>query len=192
MKKKVLGVSGSHRHANTDELVKRALEYCGKKGLETEFIPLADLEVGYCTDCGVCRTGFECSIDDDVFPVLEKMSKADGMIVGSPVYFSSVSGKLKALFDRTLPLRRNGMMLSGKVGGAVAVGGSRNGGQEFTVRDIQNWMLLQEMTVVGDVKTAHFGGIVHGRNPGDWEKDGIGLETVDNLAENIVRSLKRS
>ena len=62
--------------------------------------------------------------------ILEKMIKAHGLIIGSPTYFASISGKLKALFDRTLPLRRDNFKLKGKVGGAIAVGGSRNGGQE--------------------------------------------------------------
>lgn len=188
---KVLGISGSHRHANTEDIIQRMLDRCSSAGIETEFVSLADLAVGFCTDCGVCKKGFKCSIDDDIFPILEKMGQADAMVVGSPVYFASISGKLKALFDRTLPLRRNKMMLSAKLGGAVAVGGSRNGGQEFTVRDIQNWMLLHEMIVVSDAKTAHFGGIIQSRNPGDWEKDEIGIETVDNLADNIIRHLNR-
>lgn len=186
---KVIGISGSHRHGNTDDLVKKALEICAGGGLETEFISLADLRIEYCTDCDTCRSEFKCSITDDAFSILEKMAKADAIIIGSPVYFASVSGKLKALLDRTLPLRRNGMKLGGKFGGAIAVGGSRNGGQEFTIRDIQNWMLLHEMAVVSDKKTAHFGGAAWGRHRGDAIKDETGVDTVVNLSKRVVEVL---
>jgi len=189
---KVLGISGSHRgEGNTVDLVEKALSVCEEKGFEVEFVSLADKSIGFCTDCGRCRGSFECSIDDDVFPILEKMRDADALIVGSPAYFASVSGRLKTLFDRTLPLRRNAMMLSGKVGACVSVGGSRNGGQEFVVRDITNWMLLHEMIVVSDKKTAHFGGIAVGRNPPDALQDEVGLKTVVNVSEKVCETLDR-
>ncbi|MFH1788355.1 MAG: flavodoxin family protein [Candidatus Altiarchaeota archaeon] len=190
---RVLGISGGHRPgANTDALVERALSVCESAGLDTEFIALSNRQVGYCTVCDACKKSFTCTVEDDVFPILEKMRDADAIIVGTPTYFASVSGKLKAFMDRTLPLRRNKMMLSGKIGGAIAVGGSRNGGQEKAVSEITDWMLLQEMLVVSDKKTAHFGGIAVARNPGDALADEIGVETVENLAKKIVETLKRT
>lgn len=188
---KVLGLCGSHRSGNTELMVKKALEVCKSNGLEVDYVALAGLEVEYCTDCGVCKTAFACPLEDDVMGVLKKMVDADALVVGSPTYFGGVSGKLKALFDRTLPLRRQGYMLKGKVGAALAVGGSRNGGQELVVQQIHNWMLLQEMIVVGDKKTAHFGGICVARNPGDVLKDEVGLETVVNTALKVAETLER-
>jgi multimeric flavodoxin WrbA len=172
-------------------LVEKALSVCRERGCETEFVSLASLKIGFCTSCGSCRKSFTCSIKDDVFPILEKMRDADALIVGTPTYFAQVSGRLKAFFDRTIPLRRNGMMLSGKVGGAIAVGGSRNGGQEKAASGIIDWMLLNEMVVVSDKKTAHFGGIAVGREPGDALKDEAGVATVVNLSEKIVETLER-
>jgi multimeric flavodoxin WrbA len=189
---KILGISGGHRlGGNTDGLVEKALSVCRERGCETEFVSLASLKIGFCTSCGSCRKSFTCSIKDDVFPILEKMRDADALIVGTPTYFAQVSGRLKAFFDRTIPLRRNGMMLSGKVGGAIAVGGSRNGGQEKAASGIIDWMLLNEMVVVSDKKTAHFGGIAVGREPGDALKDEAGVATVVNLSEKIVETLER-
>lgn len=191
---KILGISGSLRKGgNTSILVKRALQVCKRGEAEVEFLSLADFEVKYCNDCGHCveENGFECPLKDDVVEILEKMKKADALIVGSPTYFSSVSGKLKALFDRTLPLRRNNFQLRGKVGGAIAVGGTRNGGQEFTIRDIQNWMLLQEMIVVGDKETGHFGGIGVGRKEGEALEDEIGLKTAENLGKKVLETLQK-
>jgi len=191
---KILGISGSPRkEGNTSILVKRALGICREKGAEIEFISLADKEILYCDNCNACvpRNNFLCPKNDDVPEILERMKSADALIIGSPAYFSSVSGKLKSLFDRTLPLRRNNFQLSGKVGGAIAVGGSRNGGQEFVLRDIQNWMLLHEMIIVGDKKTAHFGGIAVGRKLGDVLNDEVGMKTVENLAVMVFETTSR-
>ena len=189
---RVLGLSGAHRlGGNTDQLVERVLSLCGKAGFETDFVTLADKDVGYCTVCNHCQEEFACSISDDVFGILVKMAAADAIIVGSPTYFASVSGRLKAFFDRTIPLRRNGFKLAGKIGGAVTVGGSRNGGQEHAISDMHDWMLLQELIVVSDKRTAHFGGITVGRSLGGALEDEEGLKTVDNLAEKIIETLGR-
>lgn len=185
---KILGISGSpRREGNTSLLVKKALEVCRMKGAETEYISLTGKEILYCDNCNACvvENNFLCPKQDDVSGILEEMRSSDALIIGSPTYFSSVPGQLKALFDRTLPLRRNNFQLSGKVGGAIAVGGSRNGGQEFVVRDIHNWMLLHEMIVVADRKTAHFGGIAVSRGLGDVLGDDVGLTTVENLATRV-------
>lgn len=184
---KLLGLSGAHKmNGNTDQLVERVLSLCSVAGIDTEFISLADLDVRYCTDCGACRESVTCSIEDDVTHVLEKMREVDVIVVGSPTYFGCVSGKLKAFFDRTLPLRRNGFLLEGKYGGALAVGGSRNGGQEYALRDIHAWMMIHCMNVFSDKGNSHFGGICAGRNPGDALLDEGGLKTVDGLAERII------
>jgi len=191
MKMKILGISGSPRkNGNTDILIKRALDLCKKNGAEIEFLSLSDSRLEYCDACYSCKMG-SCIKKDDVQKILNSMTKSDAIIIGSPTYFSSISGRLKTLFDRSLPLRIHGYKLRDKVGGAIAVGGSRNGGQEFVIRDIHNWMLLHEMIVVSDRKTAHFGGIAVGRNPGDVLKDETGLKTVDNLAIHIVEITER-
>lgn len=190
----ILGISGSHRtNGNTEILVKRALDVCKNNGAETEFINLANLKIGYCTDCNHCvnENRFRCPIDDDVPEILEKMAEADAIIIGSPTYFACISGKLKAFFDRSLPLRRDNYRLSEKAGGAIAVGGSRNGGQEFVTMAIHNWMLLQEMIVVSDKKTAHFGGIAVSRKSGEVLNDEVGLQTVENLALKMIETVKR-
>ena len=194
MKIRILGINGSSRKdANTSALVKKALEACKSRGAETHLIDLAGKDIMYCTDCNACveENGYRCPKEDDVGEMLEAMRKADAIIIGSPTYFASVSGQLKTFFDRTLPLRRNGMQLSGLVGGAIAVGGSRNGGQENVVREIQNWMMIHEMIVVGDKKTAHFGGISVARRPGDAEKDEIGLTTSENLGIKVYETVSR-
>jgi multimeric flavodoxin WrbA len=188
---KVLGINGSHRrNGNTKLMLEEALKVCSGSGFKVKQIDLVDNDIKFCTVCDACKGEYTCPLDDDVMEILEEMKSSDAIIVGSPTYFGGVSGKLRALFDRTLPLRRNGMMLAGKIGGALAVGGSRNGGQEHTIQQIHAWMLIQEMTIVGDRKTAHFGGICWAHKPGSVIEDKEGLETVVNLAEKICAKLE--
>ncbi len=176
----VLGISGSPKSGrNTEYLLQRALRIASERGYRTESVLSSKLNVKFCTDCGECSKGNSCPIDDDMKGVYELLERADGVIVASPVYFGSVTAQLKALFDRTLPLRRQGFKLKDKVGCAIAVGGSRNGGQEKTIEAIHAWMHIHGMIVVGD--NSHFGGIAV--RPA--EKDDIGLATVDATANKL-------
>jgi len=188
---KVLGICGSHRKESTTMFfLKKAMDVCEKEGLETEIVTLFDKEIGLCTVCDVCREKYDCPIKDDMQEIYDKLVSADALILASPVYYASVSGKMKNLFDRSLPLRRNGVKLRNKIGGAIAVGASRNGGQELTCEYIRTWMGLQEMIVVTDKGTAHFGGIgwvPRGTNPAD---DKIGIETCENLGLKISEVLR--
>jgi multimeric flavodoxin WrbA len=189
---KVVGLNGSHRrNGNTDYMLKKALEVCSAKGLEVEQIDLVDKRIGYCSVCDACKGGYTCPLEDDVMEILDRLVEGDAIIVASPTYFGGVSGRLRALFDRTLPLRRNGMKLAGKVGAALTVGGSRNGGQELVIQQIHAWMLIHEITVVGDRRTAHFGGITVAHKPGGVKEDEEGMKTVVNTAENVCNRLKR-
>lgn len=188
----VVAVNGSHRRAsNTSQMVGRALEVCESHGAEVEEIDLVEKDIGFCTTCGRCKDGFTCSIDDDVMDILETLSKADGIIIASPTYFGDTTSRLKALMDRSLPLRRNGFMLKGKYGAALAVGGSRNGGQELTVKMIHAFMLIHGMAVVGDVKNPHFGGICTAHKPASVVEDVQGMETVESAANNLMFHLKK-
>jgi len=188
---KVIGICGSHRKESTTRFfLQKALDVCKKEGFQTELVTLFDKKIGSCTVCDLCKTKFDCSVKDDVIPLYKKMESADAIIISSPTYYAMVSGKIKNLFDRTLPLRRQGMKLSSKVGGAIAVGASRNGGQELVCQQILSWMGLHEMLAVTDKGTAHFGGIgwvPRGSRP---EDDRIGIETCENLGKKIVEVLK--
>jgi len=189
---KVLGICGSHRKgSNSMFFLKKALDVCEKEGFETEVIELHDKEVKHCTVCNLCASTFECSQKDDMQAIYESLAEADALIVASPTYFAMVSGKLKNFMDRTLPLRRNGMKLSGKLCGAIAVGASRNGGQELVCGQVLRWGGLHEMLPVTDKGTSHFGGIgwvPRGTKP---EDDKIGIETCGNLGRKIVEVLKK-
>ncbi len=183
---KITGISGSPTAGgNNERLLKLALGIAEEKGFEIGEILMSKLNVLPCTDCGVCKKTKECPLDDDMQAIYQKLETADALIVTSPVFFGSLTAQLKALFDRTILLRRNGFLLKGKVGGAMAVGGSRNGGQEFTIQAIHSWMHIHGMVVVGDA--AHFGGIA--LKP--VESDEVGTRTVKDTANMICETLER-
>ena len=128
----VLGIVGSPRKGgNTEILMKEALKVCQEEGLETEFPHLADLRIDPCNECMVCKKERTCPIEDDFSPLYEKMLKADGILLGSPVFFSSATPSIKALIDRAgyLGIAQD-RPFEKKVGGAIVVG--RRAGHNFT------------------------------------------------------------
>jgi multimeric flavodoxin WrbA len=171
----VVGISGSPRKAgNTEFLLGEALAVAKERGFETERLNCSELRVDFCTDCGDCSKGRPCPKEDDAAQILEALQRADGIIVASPVYFGSVTAQLKAVFDRTIPLRRQGFKLKDKIGCAATVGASRNGGQE------------RAMIVVAD--NSHFGGIAV--RPA--YEDRIGRKTVVASANKLCDLLERT
>ena len=182
----ILGISGSPtKEGNTEYILDEALRVASERGFKTKQLLCSSLEVKYCDDCGDCARGKPCPIKDDMDKFYELMNEADGIIISSPVYFGTVTAQIKAVFDRTILLRRQGFKLKDKVGCALSVGGSRNGGQEKTIDAIHAWMHIQGMIVVGDDK--HFGGIAV--RPA--AEDRIGRTTVVASANKLCDLLER-
>ncbi|MBU0975877.1 MAG: flavodoxin family protein [Patescibacteria group bacterium] len=189
----ILAINGSHRkNGNTKILLEEVLASCKKAGAETEVVQLADTKIEYCAahESDFCKNK-GCVYKDGADEILDKMLKAKAIIVGSPVYMGTVSGRLKTFMDRTVILRRKGFALKNKVGAAVAVGGYQGGGQEYTIRDIHNFFLIHSMTVVSDgIDTAHFGVAGVGGGIGDVKDDKHSLNVSRNLGNRIVEELK--
>lgn len=184
---RVLGISGSpHPDGNTAFALRRALSRLEGEGLETTFSDLSGLAIGACRGCFACRDG-ACVQADDMGAVLDDLRACDGVLLASPVYMGSVSGQLKVWMDRTLPLRADrSFAVSGRVGGGIACGGFRNGGQELTLQAIQAFFLQQDMYPIADgPPLSHSGAAL----VGDAGRDEVGLDTVDFLARRMVRAL---
>ena len=157
--------------------------------IDTKLVELADKTVGPCVACGACREGLTCSIDDDFTELIPMISDPDlvGLVIGTPVYFGSMTAQCKAFLDRCVMFRRNGWKLRDKVGGVLAVGGVRNGGQEITLQTVRAAMLCQDMICVSDGKdTAHFGAALCSDGPGGIESDEDGLKTARNLGRRVA------
>lgn len=182
----ILGVSGSPKKGgNTEYILDEALKVASERGFKTERLLCSAHRVGYCDDCGDCVRGKPCPIKDDMKEFYDRMENADGIIIASPVYFGTVTAQIKAVFDRTILLRRQGFKLKDKAGCALTVGGSRNGGQEKAIETIHAWMHIQGMILVGDDK--HFGGIAV--RPA--AEDRIGRTTVIGSANKLCDLLEK-
>ena len=189
---KIIAVACSPRKGKT---TKAALEVCLASarevggGIETELLELAGLSVNGCIACGKCNGGLVCTHDDGFMSLVPALSSADlvGLIVGTPVYLGSMTSQCKAFLDRSVMFRRNGFLFRNKVGGALAVGGVRNGGQELTVQAIQAAMLCHDMVVVGDGRpTAHFGATLWSGGGQGVADDEAGLDTARNLGRRVA------
>lgn len=149
----IIGLNGSpNKEDNTAALLSAALEPAREKGAEIVIIHAAEaLKSATIPFCNCCSNpcGGHCFKDRELGKVYELLGRADGIIIGSPVYFGTVSAQLKGFWDKTRQLRANKKLLN-VVGGAVTVGAARFGGQETTVKAIHDMMLVQGMTVVGD------------------------------------------
>ena len=118
----VLGIVCSPRKGgNTEILVQEALAGARDSGAKTELLTVRDKDIKPCDGCLSCKKTGECHIKDDMQLVYEKMLNADGIVIGTPVYFWSISGQAKVLLDRTHALRFPHLKLANKVAGAIAV-----------------------------------------------------------------------
>ena len=185
----ILGINGSsQQEGNSANLLDLGLEEAGKMGAETRMIyvqkVLEEMERPYCTVCEPQCPG-ECYKGRQLGEVFQLMERCDGILLASPVYFGTVTAQLKGFWDMSRKLRKKKALLN-TVGGAIAVGGARFGGQETTIRALQDMMLIQGMMVVGDghhtADSGHQGACA--QKPA--LEDEFGLSRVKILARRIV------
>jgi len=186
----ILGISGSPtRRGATDYAVREALRAAEEiPGVSTAYWSVSGKKIRFCIHCNKCvREKTMCSIDDDIRSLEPLVLEADAFIIGSPVYDMNVSAQLSACFNRLRPLyivHPSG--LKNKVGGAIAVGGTRHGGQETTILAIHNFYLMHEILVCGGAAGCYSGGTV-------WTKDGRAKGAEDDkIGMNTVRGLGRA
>ncbi len=149
----IVGINGSPRkEGNTAYLLREGLAAAADAGAETVLIhageALADQRNFFCIQCSTPCRGL-CSQGNRLGEAYDVLRRSDGVLLGSPVYFGSVSAQLKAFWDKSRILRKEKNLLN-VVGAAVAVGGSRFGGQETTLKALFDMMLVQGMMIVGD------------------------------------------
>jgi multimeric flavodoxin WrbA len=187
---KVLGIAGSLRPgSNTLTYVETALGVLDKAGMETELISLRNKEIKPCNGCYDCVKKGACTIKGDDFDeILAHMRQADGLILGSPVYLSSVVPQMMALLARaTFVAYWNDKFFSGKVGGPITV--ARRAGHNLAFSQLLLWFFINGITVPGstywNVGVAGTGGAK------DAEKDEEGLATVINFATNMATLMKK-
>lgn len=187
---KVVGISGSARKdGNTAILIKRVFEELEKEGIETELIQLAGKTIRGCLACLKCQENKDkrCSVKNDSFNrCFEKMLEADGIILGSPTYFSDMTAEMKALIDRAgYVSKANGNLLKRKVGAAVSA--VRRAGAIHTIDSINHLFFISQMIVPG----SSYWNLGIGREKGEVEADLEGMQTMQVLGENMAWLLKK-
>jgi multimeric flavodoxin WrbA len=187
---KVVAFSGSARKdGNTAILINNVLQELEKEGIGTELIQLAGKKIRGCLACMKCFENKDqrCVNKDDVLnECLEKMLEADGIILGSPTYFSNVSTEIKALIDRSgLVAIANDYMFKRKVGAAVVA--ARRAGSVSVFDAINYFFFINQLIVPGSI----YWNMGFGLEKGEVEKDEEGIQTMKVLGENMAWLLKK-
>jgi multimeric flavodoxin WrbA len=187
---KVVAFNGSARkNGNTAIYINYALKELEKEKIETELIQFAGQSIAGCTACMRCfeTKDKKCVIDTDIVnDCIAKMLEADGVILGSPTYFSDLTPEMKALIDRVgFVSRGNENMLKRKVGAAIAV--ARRAGAIHTFDSINHFFLITQMIIPG----SSYWNIGVARDKGEAEKDEEGIQTMKTLGENMAWLLKK-
>jgi len=189
---RLLSVNGSPRkEGNTSMMLKRVYTPLAEAGVEVDDVYLHGLDFAPCTACTVCMKkkdrrcyGYE---DDDCNDVIDRVIASDVILLGSPVYFGSVTGQIKAFMDRVGFVNRvNDPFLNRKIGAAVSP--ARRSGELLTFAELNMWFLINGMIVPG----SSYWNVGHGMKEGDILKDKEAMDTCDDLARNILWLLEKT
>jgi len=187
---KVVAFNGSGRKdGNTAILLNVVLEELSKEGIETELIQLAGKAPQGCIACYKCfeKKDQKCAVTKDTLnEYLAKMIEADGILLGSPVYFADATAGIKALIERCgMVSTANGGLLKRKVGAAVAA--VRRAGAIRTFDTLNHLFEHQQMIVVG----SSYWNVGMGRDPGQVREDAEAFRTMQTLGQNMAWLLKK-
>ena len=176
---KVLMINGSPRKEGNTALALSEMEKVFlKNGIEVECVQVGGMEITGCLGCGYCYKNGKCVKADIVNELAEKLKEADGLVIGSPVYYSSPNGTLISLLDRLF--YSSGFSKHLKVGAAVCA--ARRGGLATTFDVLNKYFAISGMPIA----TSSYWNDVHGRKVGEAVNDLEGMQTMRNLAENMT------
>lgn len=186
---KVLAINGSARKdGNTAILINTVFEELHKAGIETEMVQFSGNVIEPCKACWACGGQKNCVHRKDMFrEVFDKMMKADGIILGSPVYSANISANMQAFLERAAVVGdMNRGLLNNKYKVGASVAAVRRGGALQAIDAMNHFFLNHEMFVVGST----YWNMAYGQMPGDVLKDEEGLANMKNLGENMAYLLK--
>ena len=177
---KVLLINGSPRsNGNTSIALSEVAETLESNGIETEIVSVGTRAVQGCIACRQCVEKGRCVFNDDLYnSVYGKLNTADGIVIGSPVYFAGPNGSLCALLDRLFYSAAT--LLQYKPAAAVAV--CRRGGASATFERLNKYFTITNMVVVG----SQYWNSVHGQLKGEAAQDAEGLQTMRTLGNNMA------
>lgn len=179
---KVLAINGSpHEKGCTYTAIRLVADELEKQGIETKLVQVGKLPVRGCIGCRTCKDNKRCVFDDIVNECIDKSKDADGILLGSPVYYSGIAGSMKCFLDRFFYA---GPYLHYKVGAAVV--SARRAGTVETFQQLNNYFNLRNIVIV----PSHYWNEVHGSNAEDVMKDEEGVQIMRTLGRNMAWLLK--
>lgn len=182
---KVVAFNGSPRKkGNTSILLNTVLERLEANGIETELLQVGGKKIRGCTACGKCRVNKDkrCSNDNDILnEYLAKMIEAEGILLGSPTYFSDITPEMKALIDRSgYVARGNDNFFKRKVGAAVVA--VRRAGAQHALNSMQHLFTISQMII----PASSYWNIAYGGAEGAVKEDAEGMQTMKDLGDNMA------
>lgn len=181
---KVLLINGSsHENGCTYTALREVADVLGKNEISTQIYHIGKKAVHGCIACGVCQTKGRCAFDDDpANEMLELMQKADGIVIGSPVYYAGPNGALCALLDRVFYTDDGSLAFKP----SAAVVSARRGGTTAAFERLNKYFTMNRMPIV----SSQYWNSVHGFTPADVMQDKEGLQTMRTLGYNMAWMLK--
>ena len=181
---KVLLINGSpHVRGCTYTALSEVASELINQGISTQIFHIGTDPIAGCIACGACRkNGGRCFRNDVVNEVMSLAAQSDGIVLGSPVYYASISGQLSSFLDR-LFFAGSGLMAN-KPGAAVV--SCRRGGASAAFDALNKYFTISSMPVV----SSNYWNQVHGSNPAEVKQDEEGMQTMRQLGRNMAWLLK--
>ena len=185
---KVVAFNGSPRkEGNTYHALKIVAEQLEMENIEVEIIHVGNKNIQGCTACSSCFKSRDerCILNDDVNEWIQKMKEADGIIFGSPVHYSGITGTMKTFMDRAAYVASaNKGLLRNKVGASV-VAVRRSGGVP-AFNQLNNYITYSEMIM----PSSNYWNVIYGQKPGEALMDDEGVQIMRVLGKNMAWLMK--
>lgn len=180
---KVLLLNGSpNPNGNTACSLEEMAKVFEEQGIEAEIVTVGNKRVGGCVACRGCVNTGKCVFDDIVNELAPKFEEADGLVIGSPVYYASANGTLISVLDRLFYSTHFSKAM--KVGASICV--ARRGGLSATFDQLNKYFTISNMPIA----SSQYWNSVHGAAPGQANEDAEGLQTMRVLANNMSFLMK--
>ena len=184
----VIAINGSPKaEGNTYHALRIVTEALENEGILTEIIHVGNKNIRGCLACGECAKNKDekCVVDDEVNEIIQKLKNADGIIIGSPVYYASIAGTMKSFLDRVFYVAgANGGLYRHKVGASVVA--VRRSGEVATFDHLNHYFTIGEMFLA----SSNYWNVIHGRLPGEALQDEEGVQTMRVLGKNMAFLIK--
>ena len=193
---KIVGICGSPRKGASEYVLEQTMAAAAEtSGIKTETILLKGRKINFCIHCDKCirEEADRCTLyEDDMTPLYDTFYNADGYLIASPVYDMAIPAQLVTFFNRFRAsytiLKDNPSYFMRKAGGALAVGGTRNGGQETAIQIIHNFYNTMGMTIVNGSMAGYAGASLWSRDrkAEGVKEDRFGLQNAVDLGRKVA------